>query len=248
MNYPFRIITTGEKDTAIVKEIQILLNKYGSGPIVVDGIFGKETFHAVKKYQSNHCDGQGHPLVIDGKIGLQTWSSLFEEEFIQAETSNELYGEVIRIATGEIGVREDPIGSNEGERIDEYLRSVDMAPGYPWCAAFVYWCFMTASMNLYIRNPLPRTAGCMQLWKKSVDVRITLKEALQNPSLIVPGLIFIISRGDGKGHTGIITGVQNGFIQTIEGNTNNTHSAEGLMVCALSRKISTISAGFIRYD
>lgn len=248
MNYPFRAITTGEQDTDIVKAIQILLNKYGSGTIVVDGIFGKETFHAVKKYQCTHCDGQSHPLVIDGKIGLLTWTSLFEEKFIPAETSNELYDEVIRIAVGEIGVCEDPLGSNEGERIDEYLRSVDMAPGYPWCAAFVYWCFMTASMNLYIRNPVPRTAGCMQLWKKSVDVRITRKEALQNPSLIVPGLIFIISRGDGKGHTGIVIGVENGIIHTIEGNTNNTCASEGLMVCALQRKISTISAGFIKYN
>jgi hypothetical protein len=248
MNYPFRIITVGEQDSAIVEKAQIVLNKYNSGSIVVDGIFGKETFHAVKKYQSTHCDRQGHPLAIDGIIGLQTWSSLYEEEFIPAETSNALYGEVIRIASGEIGVCEDPPGSNKGTRIDEYLRAVDMPPGFAWCCAFVFWCFMKACSKLRIPNPLPRTAGCMQLWKKSGGVRITRKEALEDPSLIVPGLIFIISRGDGKGHTGIVTGVENGLIHTIEGNTNNTHAAEGLMVCALSRKISTISAGFIRYD
>ena len=107
---------------------------------------------------------------------------------------------------------------------------------------------MKACSKLRIPNPLPRTAGCMQLWKKSGGVRITRKEALENPSLIIPGLIFIISRGDGKGHTGIVIGVENGLIHTIEGNTNNTKSSEGLMVCSLRRKISTISAGFIKYD
>jgi len=248
MNYPFRIITTGEHDQDTVKKIQILLNIFGSGQIVEDGIFGKETFHATKNFQSRHCDGQGHPLAIDGIIGLQTWSSLFEEDFIHAEASNVLYGEVIRIAFGEVGVCEDQPGSGKGKRIDEYLRAVDMAPKSDWCCAFVFWCFMMASLKLEIPNPLPRKAGCMQLWKKSGGIIIPCKEALHTPSLVIPGLIFIISRGDGKGHTGIVTGVCDGYIHTIEGNTNNTHASEGLKVCVFCRKISTISAGFIRYD
>jgi hypothetical protein len=247
MNYPFRTITMGEHDSLIVLLIQALLNKYGAGPIVEDGIFGKETLHAIKVYQSEHCDGQGHALAIDGKIGIQTWSSLFEEECQQADISNELYRVLIQIARGELGVCEDPPGSNRGTRIDEYLRAVDVAPGYPWCAAFVYWCFMMACRQLGIPNPLPRTAGCMQLWKKSGGIIITHKEALKNPALIIPGLIFIISRGDGKGHTGIVINVQDGFIYTIEGNTNNTCSSEGLKVCTNHRKISTINLGFIKY-
>jgi hypothetical protein len=48
--------------------------------------------------------------------------------------------------------------------------------------------------------------------------------------------------------TGIVTGIQDGYVLTIEGNTNNTHSSEGVMVCALRRKISTISLGFIKYS
>ena len=248
MNYPFRIITMGEQDSTIVKQVQILLNKYGSGSLVEDGIFGKETFHAVKAYQSSHCDGQGHPLIIDGKIGLQTWSSLFEDVILQVNAPNPLSEEVIRIAQGEIGVSEDPPGSNKGPRVEEYLRAVDLGPGYAWCCAFVFWCFMMACLKLNRPNPFLKTAGCMQLWKKSGGVIIKLKEALANPALLEPGLVFIISRGDGKGHTGIVTGVQDGYILTIEGNTNNTHASEGVMVCALRRKISTISLGFIKYS
>jgi len=248
MNYPYRIITMGEQDSAIVKQIQILLNQYGAGSIVEDGIFGKETFHAVKSFQSRHCDGQGHPLVIDGKVGLETWSSLFEEQSPRVDAADPLRAEVIRIATAEIGVREDPPGSNKGPRVEEYLRAVDLGPGYEWCLAFVYWCFMMACLKLNLPNPLTKTAGCMQLWKKPGGEIIYLKEALANPALIEPGLVFLITRGDGKGHAGIVTGVQDGYILTIEGNTNNTHSSEGVMVCAMRRKISTISLGFIKYS
>ncbi len=51
--------------------IQLRLHDLGYGPIVRDGYYGTQTKDVVKRYQRR----QG--LVVDGKVGLQTWKSLF---------------------------------------------------------------------------------------------------------------------------------------------------------------------------
>jgi hypothetical protein len=247
-NYPNNPITSGATDPNVVSAIQSLLNERGSGPIVVDGLFGKKTLHAVKVFQSQHCDAHGHPLKVDGIVGQETWYSLYDLPLPVPHSDSPLLNEVLRLAVKEIGVREDPPGSNKGKRVEEYLRSVHVGPGSAWCEAFIFWLFHWASINLVVENPVVDTAGCMQHWKKTTGRRIFMKEALLDPSLLEPGDIFIISRGDGRGHTGLITGIHDGYIETIEGNTNDGHSAEGVKVCALRRKISSINLGFIKYS
>jgi len=56
-----------------------------------------------------------------------------------------------------------------------------------------------------------------------------------------------MDHGNWKGHTGIVTNVSDGYIRTIEGNTNISGSREGLGVAQLNRKIISINAGFIDY-
>lgn len=159
-----------------------------------------------------------------------------------------LLTEVLKTAHHEIGVQETPPGSNSGPTINEYLHSIGLDPGYPWCAAFVYWCFEQASARLNRANPLVRTGSCMNHWRKTKGIKITPGEALLDPSLIEPGTIFIIDEGKGKGHTGIVTSVKDDTINTIEGNTNPLHSANGIGVFALERKIESITGGFIKYS
>ncbi len=38
------------------------------------------------------------------------------------------------------GVKEDPIGSNSGPRVDVYLKYAGVPPPNKWCGAFVHWC------------------------------------------------------------------------------------------------------------
>jgi hypothetical protein len=246
MNYPTKIITIGEKDAPKVKQIQSRLNLLKYGPIAEDGIFGKNTKLALKTYQSSHCDVWGHPLESDGKLGYLTWSSLFNEVEIHAIPTSPLISEVIKIALKENEVREDPSGSNRGPRVDEYLSSVNLEPGLPWCAAFVYWCFKKASAKLHIANPLVKTASCMQHWYKTKGIKIKLRDVIKNPLLIEPGTIFIFDRGNGKGHTGIVISIHGDLIHCIEGNTN-THLNQVQGVYETWREIKSIDVGFIKY-
>jgi hypothetical protein len=241
------MITMGEKDPSVVKAIQARLNEVGCGPVDIDGDFGKNTANAVKSFQSWHCDKSGNPLVIDGKVGSLTWASLFDVSNTVTTTASELFREVLKVAQKEIGVREVPPGSNRGPRVEEYLKSVGVDPGGPWCAAFVYWCFDQACSNLGRQNPVFKTGSCMDHWRKTKGEKITSTNAINNPSLVEPGSVFIIRRGDWQGHTGLVLSISDGYINTIEGNTNNDHSAEGVGVFGLRRKINTISAGFINY-
>src|ERR1035437_10346414 len=106
-NYPNNPITFGANVSTIVSAIQSILNERGSGPIVVDGMFGKETLHSVKVYQSQHCDAHSHPLAIDGIVGQETWYSLFDLPLPVPHSDSRLLNEVLRIAITEIGVSED---------------------------------------------------------------------------------------------------------------------------------------------
>jgi hypothetical protein len=92
----------------------------------------------------------------------------------------------------------------------------------------------------------------MNMWKGSdPSLKIDIKDAKANPSLIRPGQIFIMSRpGKGLGHTGIVIGVdvnKREFI-TIEGNTNDQQSGEGDRVGVNRRKLDKLPLlGFIDF-
>jgi hypothetical protein len=250
MEYPGRTIKKGEKDKVIVKTIQVQLNDRGFGIIDVDGDFGQSTQSAVRLFQSQTRDAQGIPLIVDGKLGPISWAALFKAGVITpppVRQSHPLVSKVLEIAATQVGVLEDPPGSNRGAQVEKFLASAGCQPGDPWCASFVYWCFNEAAKSLNVTNPLIKTGGCLDHWTRTKGMKISRLNATNNVSLIKPGFIFIMDHGSGKGHTGIVTNAADGYIQTIEGNTNIAGSREGLGVAELKRKINTISAGFIDY-
>ena len=248
MNYPGRIITIGEHDSSLVEHIQNQLNQIGFGPLVEDGIFGPKTLNSVKAYQLSIIYRDTDPSLIKevGKVDQLTWESLTYAVF-SLNDRPPLIKETLRIAHNEVGVKEVPPGSNSGPRVNEFLKSIGLRGGYPWCGAYVYWSFEQASAKLNRVNPLPRTGSCMDHWNKTNGEKITSQQVLTNPKLIKPGDIFIISRKGGKGHTGIIYDIFGDTLVTVEGNSNAFHSAEGEGVVQLQRKINTINVGFIRY-
>lgn len=250
MNYPEHIIKQGEPDHVLVTAIQKRLMELGVGSFSTFGNYGPKTAAAVKLFQSLHRDQNGDPLEMDGKIGPITWAVLFglEETGPKENTSsNVLLVEAVKVARSQIGIMENPIGSNRGPEVDEYLRSVNCPPGNYWCAGFVYWCFDEAAEMLNLPNPLYRTAGCLSHWNNSRGKKISAKTAMQNPAVVKTGQIFIVDHGRGMGHTGIIERVDGGFIYTIEGNSNPQGSSNGIGVFQLARKINKINKGFIEY-
>ena len=183
---------------------------------------------------------------------IKLFESFIKEASINLEDPNkagEVFAGVVAINKD---YKEDPKGSNTGTMVNQYLSSVGLKPGYPWCAAFVYYIFDQVTKKLGITNQLPKTGGVMNFWDKSdKNLRIDIKEAKANPSLIKPGQIFIMSRpGKELGHTGIIISVDptKREFTSIEGNTNDQKSGEGDRVGVNKRKLDNLAlVGFIDY-
>lgn len=139
----------------------------------------------------------------------------------------------IEIAISQLGLQEIPKGSNWGEHVQKYLKSVGITFPASWCMAFVYWCCKEAALN----SRLIKTGGVLRMWN---EVGKDMKH-----SAPLAGDIFIMDYGKGLGHTGFVEKVQGDKIFTIEGNTNDSGSREGYEVCRRVREISKCK-GFIR--
>jgi peptidoglycan hydrolase-like protein with peptidoglycan-binding domain len=254
--FPGRIIKKGDPDPAIVKTIQRQLNARGCGPIAVDGVFDRPTEDAVKLFQARFPDVEGAPLIIDGKVGSITWAALFGADTVPAEDTpaSPLLEKALAIATSQIGVMEQPPGSNRGPEVDEYVRRVGLNPAkkHPWCVAFLFFCFDEAAKSLGRGNPMIKTAGVLDHWARAGAQgipRVTKAKAEQNPALVKPGQIFTIDTGGGFGHAGFVLEVVGGKLITVEGNTNDTGSRDGIGVFRRqSRKILSINKGFVDYN
>lgn len=138
----------------------------------------------------------------------------------------------LAVAVTQLGVQEEPKGSNSGPQVNKYLASIGLGPGYSWCMAFVYWCFREANAAAQ----LVPTGGVLRQWNERPQLRVT------SPA---PGDIFIMDYGKGMGHTGIVEKVVGANIHTIEGNTNSEGSREGFEVSRRVRPIAKCK-GFLR--
>jgi hypothetical protein len=256
--YPGRVIVPGEKDHAIVECVQRRLVELSCGPTDAWGVFGPRTRASVKLFQVRHVDGRGIPLSQDGKVGPLTWQALFGPDAVvtRSQAATPFLEAVLDVAGREEPVREQPPYSNSGPRVDEYLRRAGVplrlpAAQKPWCCAFVYWCFDEAASAQGRANPMVRTAGCLEHWRAALSAGVRCIRAAQSrrdPSLIRPGMVFIIDHGGGKGHTGFVTSVNGGLLHTIEGNTDGSATRDGGGVYRLVRQAAAINRGFVDYS
>lgn len=147
----------------------------------------------------------------------------------------------LEIAHGEIGKQEIPLNSNWGPHVQKYLAAVGITFPAFWCMAFVIWCIKQACEKMGVKFPLKTTAGVMDLY-------LWVKQ--NHPDWIfhspMPGDIFIMDFGGGKGHTGFVLKAFDLISETIEGNSNDEGSRNGYEVAHrsgdLCRKNSTIKA------
>jgi hypothetical protein len=253
----------GQADAAATLAIQRRLKAMGYGPFPSSGVFDEATESAVRLFQSQHVDQVGVPLKVDGKVGSFTWAALFPTPPKPPDVTNSsaLALQALAVASSQIGVLEQPPGSNSGPQVDKYLSSVGVKPGVgaaanrAWCAAFAYWCFNSAAQSLTVTNPVSRTGGVLRHWELAkANPAATLhsrSRAASDPARVRPGFIFVYDFGRGLGHTGIVERVEAGRLITVEGNINDGSipGREGVGVFRTNRRKITDRqlVGFIEY-
>lgn len=156
---------------------------------------------------------------------------------------SKLAPQIVAIATREIGV-EEVDGSNCGPKVNTYKAATNLPPAepWPWCAAFVDWVVKEAMAAAGVKETAtfkrPRTAGAWDLenWSLKQDNSTQTKKPHRGD--IQPGDIVIFTFS----HVGIAVGKPDdeGYVSTVEGNTDAAGSREGGGVFKKRRKLSAI--------
>jgi uncharacterized protein (TIGR02594 family) len=135
-------------------------------------------------------------LCVAGMIGVILMFIFLKPKEAHAESA------VIAIARAELG-RGETIGDNDGPDVLRYTRGKRAA----WCAGFVSYVLDQAGSN-----PFGDTLSARSMLNRAR----TLGLATKTPA---PGCVVIWSRGEGKGHAGIVIEAhKDGGFRSIEGN------------------------------
>jgi len=221
-----KTLTIGSKG-AKVAELQDRLKALGFDAGPTTGQFDGVTLAAVRQFQASHTDATGKPLDDDGRVGPLTWDALLAHETPEGADDDRPGGDIPREGTkrrailfaahAELGVVEEPWGSNGGSRVDVYTQRWRV----PWCALFVSWVIGTA-LHRKAFPPHTRLASVAKIRAWAFE-HGHLRERWCSPEPR-PGDVFLIMQpggagvDTGRGHCGFVYAVEPEYIATIEGN------------------------------
>ena len=163
---------------------------------------------------------------LDGLMGPKTAraESDWYQNRLQPEGTPDSFAEILALAAeSQIGQRE--FGNNGGDAVRKYQSATWLPIGsWPWCAAFVCWCFKSASKQspTAIKRPQTAAAWDFENWARK-----------EGAKLIKPATGTKVRRGDilvyTFSHIGIAIGDEqlDGKVSTVEGNTNSKGAREG---------------------
>jgi hypothetical protein len=130
---------------------------------------------------------------------------------------------IARIAAAELGVREQPPGSNDAPRIATYRTATAGAGVGPWCAYFTSWVAAQAGVPV---GPDGRGEGwvpSVERWGK--DTGRWIPSGAPTPPQAGDLVVFDRNRDGLTDHIGVVTGVRpDGGIETVEGNASDAVS------------------------
>ncbi len=148
---------------------------------------------------------------------------------------------LVSLAKEEVGVEEID-GTNCGPRVNQYKAATNLpaAEAWPWCAAFICWLVreaMKQTGETYTFSR-PTTAGAWDFenWSKRQDDSTQTKKPTKGDVEAGDIVIFTFS------HIGLAISSpdENGFVSTVEGNTDTAGSREGGGVYLKKRSLSKI--------
>lgn len=195
-----------EDKESLADEMIVELDKIAKSSINVP--YGEEW---LEKYKGASSDGEG-----DGEV--------VKEKGVEG---------VLKTALNQEGITENPSGSNNVIFNTAFYGHEVSGDGYPWCCAFVWWCFEKSGNG----NLVPKTAGCAYMESHISEYggkKITKMTDAKRGDLVI---------FRGGQHIGIVVENKgNGNLVTIEGNTtpeNGTGSEyNGGCVAKRNRNIS----------
>jgi hypothetical protein len=233
-----KIGSTGED----VKKVQEWLNlwRYHDREwyhiVTVDGEYGPQSEKIIKLFQKKMN------LEVDGVVGVNTFRKLSEPmanafSFIQGTDLRKL---IVQYAGQHLeNMPRELCNSNKGPWVRAYMDGNE-GKVWAWCMGFVQTVLDQAftSLNGNFQSIMPKTYSCDVVGEYGKENGKLIRNASlrSNPEQIEAGDIFLIVKEPWDWtHTGIVTGLDDDWIHTIEGNTNDEGLREGFEVCRRMR-------------
>jgi len=141
----------------------------------------------------------------------------------------------LRKAITQIGVKETPAGSNRGPEVEKYLAAAGLGGGYPWCQAFVNWCYQEVGYDLKHSNEA--SVGFFEAYARD-------RGMIAYPPARGDLVCYRFDADNWPDHVGFVERVDGSTIETVEGNTAVRNDANGGMVMRRTR--STARCTFVR--
>lgn len=138
---------------------------------------------------------------------------------------------ILDLARRQVGIQEQPAGSNRVKYNTAYYGGVVSGQQFPWCCVFLWWLFQTAGLSRLFYGG-KKTASCGTLATYGKENHQFVSSSYQ------PGdLVFFRFSGKNIQHVGLLEKVDaDGALTTIEGNTGTANNANG---GAVLRRIRT---------
>jgi len=148
--------------------------------------------------------------------------------------------EAVKLAAGELGVKESPAGSNSGVRVRAY-QAMTGAYNSPWCASFASWAYVTAARKLGQRRPLlAPVPAYVPSWTQMIRSGSRGWHRVEAAAAMPGDLVTLW----GSAHIEIVSGVDvhAHVLHTIGGNTSaHGQSSNGGQVCRGTRYFSEVT-------
>lgn len=129
---------------------------------------------------------------------------------------------ILDLARQQIGVQENPAGSNRVKYNTAYYGGVVSGDRFPWCCVFLWWLFHTAGLSkLFFGGNKTASCGTLASYAKNNHQFVTSNYQSGD-------LLFFRFSGNNIQHVGLLEKVgADGVLTTIEGNTGTGNNANG---------------------
>jgi hypothetical protein len=239
-------LTSPNVKGAEVTAAQSLLKDLGYYGGKMDAVYGEQTAAATKAakwdlgYAQKNINSTFDQTLVMFLLGNKKPTLLMQRRASIRHNKSTLGDKALHVASGYIGVSEQPAGSNKVMFSEWYGMTG------PWCLMFVTYCFVKAGSKTFIKGS--KYAYCPYL--------LTDAKASRNGLRVIPKtdvrtgdiVLFDWNRDGTADHVGIVAkppAKKKATFTTIEGNTSGTNPSDGGMVATMSRVTSDVIA-FVR--
>ena len=147
---------------------------------------------------------------------------------------------ITALATGQLGVVENPPGSNKVIYNTEFYGKEVSGSSYPWCCVFIWWLFWKLGASTLFCGGT-RVASCTATMRYAKNNGLFVRSNYRPGDLIL--YTFDGNVNDAE-HIGLCVAADNNSVTCIEGNTSESSQDNGGKVMLRSRSLKVVIGAY----